>query len=97
MRFLLRLIVWLLLCILTALLIGLPFLGFLGAGAITDSPVVAGAIAVAVLLGAPGQGVNPLFATRLPAAADRIGSSSGKIQTRERLGGLLKFYHREAA
>jgi proline iminopeptidase len=45
------LIVWLLLCILTALLIGLPFLGFLGAGAITDSPVVAGTIAVAVLLG----------------------------------------------
>ena len=32
-----------------------------------------------------------------PATADRIGSSSGKIQTRERLGGLLKFYHREAA
>ena len=32
-----------------------------------------------------------------PAAADRIGSSSGKIQTRERLGGRLKFYHREAA
>ncbi len=32
-----------------------------------------------------------------PAAADRIGSSSGQIQTRERLGGLLKFYHREAA
>lgn len=32
-----------------------------------------------------------------PAAADRIGSASGKIQTRERLGGLLKFYHREAA
>jgi hypothetical protein len=32
-----------------------------------------------------------------PAAADRIGTSSGKIRTRERLGGLLKFYHREAA
>ena len=32
-----------------------------------------------------------------PAAADRIGSTTGKIQTRERLGGLLKFYHREAA
>ena len=32
-----------------------------------------------------------------PAAADRLGSSSGKIRTRERLGGLLKFYHREAA
>ena len=32
-----------------------------------------------------------------PATADRIGSSSGKIQTRERLGGLLKLYHREAA
>jgi putative transposase len=32
-----------------------------------------------------------------PAADDRIGSSSGPIRTRERLGGLLKFYHREAA
>jgi hypothetical protein len=32
-----------------------------------------------------------------PATADRIGSSSGKIQTRECLSGLLKFYHREAA
>ena len=33
----------------------------------------------------------------VPAAADRIGRAAGKIQTRERLGGLLKFYHREAA
>jgi hypothetical protein len=33
----------------------------------------------------------------LPAPADRIGESSGEIRTRERLGGLLKFYHREAA
>jgi hypothetical protein len=32
-----------------------------------------------------------------PAAEDRIGSSSGPIRTRERLGGLLTFYHREAA
>jgi hypothetical protein len=32
-----------------------------------------------------------------PAPADWIGSSSGKIQSRERLGGLLKFHHREAA
>jgi len=32
-----------------------------------------------------------------PAPADRIGESSGAICTRERLGGLLKFYHREAA
>jgi hypothetical protein len=32
-----------------------------------------------------------------PATADRIGSSSGKIQTQERLGGLLKLNHREAA
>ena len=32
-----------------------------------------------------------------PAAADRIGTSSGKIRMRQRLGGLLKFYHREAA
>ncbi len=32
-----------------------------------------------------------------PAAADRIGEPSGEIHTRERLGGLLKFYHRVAA
>ena len=32
-----------------------------------------------------------------PATADRVGESSGEIHTRERLGGLLKFYHREAA
>ena len=32
-----------------------------------------------------------------PAPADRIGESSGEIRTRERLGGLLKFYYREAA
>ena len=32
-----------------------------------------------------------------PAPPDRIGESTGEIQTRERLGGLLKFYHREAA
>ena len=32
-----------------------------------------------------------------PDPADRIGQSSGKIATRERLGGLLKFYYREAA
>ncbi len=32
-----------------------------------------------------------------PAAAGRNGNSSGKIQTREHLGGLLNFYHREAA
>ena len=32
-----------------------------------------------------------------PAPADWIGSSSGKIQSRERLGGLLRFYRREAA
>ena len=32
-----------------------------------------------------------------PVAEDRIGTSSRKIRTRERIGGLLKFYHREAA
>lgn len=32
-----------------------------------------------------------------PAAADRIGSATEKIQTRERLGGLLKFYYRDTA
>ena len=32
-----------------------------------------------------------------PAPADRVGESSGEIRTRERLGGLLKFYCRAAA
>lgn len=32
-----------------------------------------------------------------PKPEDHIGESSGPIQTRERLGGLLKFYYREAA
>lgn len=32
-----------------------------------------------------------------PSPEDRIGQSLGPIQTRERLGGLLKFYHRVAA
>lgn len=40
-----------------------------------------------------GKGNVILF----PATADRIGESSGQIHTRERLGGLLKFYYREAA
>ncbi len=29
--------------------------------------------------------------------ADRIGERSGDVSTRERLGGLLPFYYREAA
>ena len=40
-----------------------------------------------------GKGNVILF----PAPEDRIGELSGDIQTRERLGGLLKFYYREAA
>ena len=32
-----------------------------------------------------------------PAPSDRVGEGTGEIQTRERLGGLLKFYHRAAA
>lgn len=32
-----------------------------------------------------------------PAPADPVGVSSGEIPARERLGGLLKLYHREAA
>jgi hypothetical protein len=32
-----------------------------------------------------------------PTPADRIGERCGRIRTRERLGGLLKFYYREAA
>jgi transposase InsO family protein len=40
-----------------------------------------------------GKGNVILF----PRPEDRVGASTGKIQTRERLGGLLKFYYREAA
>jgi putative transposase len=40
-----------------------------------------------------GKGNVILF----PGAADRIGEASGEIRTRQRLGGLLKFYYREAA
>ena len=32
-----------------------------------------------------------------PAPADRVGESSGETRNRERLGGLPKFHHREAA
>ena len=40
-----------------------------------------------------GKGNLILF----PAPEDRVEESLGTIQTRERLGGLLKFYYREAA
>lgn len=40
-----------------------------------------------------GKGNLLLF----PMPADRIGEPTGAILTRERLGGVLKFYHREAA
>ena len=32
-----------------------------------------------------------------PVPADRVGETAGEIRTRERLGGLLKFYYRDAA
>jgi hypothetical protein len=32
-----------------------------------------------------------------PLVSDRIGAYDGAIRTRERLGGLFKFYHRQAA
>ena len=41
----------------------------------------------------PGKGNVILF----PAPEDRIGEISGDIKTCERLGGLLKFYYRDAA
>jgi hypothetical protein len=40
-----------------------------------------------------GKGNVILF----PRPEDRIGESTGNIQTRHRLGGLLKFYYRDAA
>jgi hypothetical protein len=33
----------------------------------------------------------------LPAPDDRIGEENGSVEMRERLGGLLKFYHQNAA
>jgi putative transposase len=41
------------------------------------------------------QGKNNVIL--FPAPADRVGEATGLIRTRERLGGLLKFYYREAA
>ncbi len=41
----------------------------------------------------PGKGKVILF----PAPEDRIGERAGDIHTRESLGGLLKFYYRDAA
>ena len=32
-----------------------------------------------------------------PAAEQRVGCRDGKVRCKERLGGLLKYYHREAA
>ncbi len=40
-----------------------------------------------------GRGNVLLF----PAAEQRVGSYDGKVRCKERLGGLLKYYHREAA
>jgi transposase len=40
-----------------------------------------------------GKGNVILF----PVPADRVGEAIGEIQSRERLGGVLKFYYREAA
>jgi hypothetical protein len=40
-----------------------------------------------------GRGNVLLF----PAAEQRVGSRDGKVRCKERLGGLLKYYHREAA
>ena len=40
-----------------------------------------------------GKGNVILF----PNPSDRIGETSGAVRTRERLGGLLKFYYRKAA
>ncbi len=42
-----------------------------------------------------GQGKENVIL--FPAPEDHIGESTGPIQTRERLGGLLKFYYLEAA
>jgi transposase InsO family protein len=40
-----------------------------------------------------GRGNVLLF----PTAEQRVGSRDGKVRCKERLGGLLKYYHREAA
>ncbi|OPY89395.1 MAG: hypothetical protein A4E71_00010 [Smithella sp. PtaU1.Bin162] len=33
----------------------------------------------------------------VPFSAEHVGKTSGKIKTKERLGGLLKYYYRDAA
>ena len=35
--------------------------------------------------------------TQLIEPGDEVGQGAGKIECRERLGGLLKYYHRDAA
>ena len=40
---------------------------------------------------------SALVGIQLPAVEDRIGEVNEAIEKRERLGGLLKFYHRKAA
>lgn len=37
------------------------------------------------------------LANELIEPSDEVGAVAGKIECRERLGGLLKYYHREAA
>jgi hypothetical protein len=34
---------------------------------------------------------------RLIAAGEEVGRSAGRVQCRERLGGMLRYYHRAAA
>jgi proline iminopeptidase len=65
MRLFLRATVGLLLFILTLLMVGLPFLAFLGAGKITDSPAVAGVISLIATLGI-GLPVTLWISRRIP-------------------------------
>jgi hypothetical protein len=34
---------------------------------------------------------------RIPMPGEEVGCASGEIECRERLGGLLRYYHRKAA
>jgi len=42
-------------------------------------------------------GIYKALRILFPQEADRVGEDTGPIETRERLGGMLKFYHRRAA
>jgi predicted ATPase len=48
-------------------------------------------------LRAEGERVQRLLPLDVPAASSKLTAREAPVQSRERLGGLLRYYHREAA